>query len=436
MGKTKRRRNKVVAVRVKKQPKSRNSTSGKFPLSTIGKGIAHAFGIDALDGVIESGAGWLGRATGLPIGVQTGTRLGGRTASSLISAPATVGTVSRTPNWDFNRAPDLGNGPGIRISGRQLIGYVNEGFASGALPPFGPYIGVAPQPAPTGTAPLQNFIFSPVAAFTADDTNCPFGAYGSSDSILQKVSECWTRWRLVDCTVEYQPAIGTQNNKQISIAWVPDPEVIAGNLNASVGGTGNSLEILPFSNNDVVLDIPNCVTTPAWAPATFILPCDNKSKELLYVNSEDFDYPFIKVGDISSEMRFLFPGGFMVTGAGPTCTSGPTCQNLGALFANLTVDLYQLALNAVPLFVNANPDVTRDVVPGSKQFRPYKPKRIRQKPHETGERQATEMKTGHFAQAREVPDIEECHKVMDCSDDFVSVPGSQNLKKRKLLPTK
>jgi len=343
---------KVVKV---KRTKNGGSTA-KFPLSTIAKGVSRLFGIGgSADSAIDVGTSWLGQATGLPIGAQTGrtSKFGQRSASSLISAPAAVGTMSRTPNWDFGRAPDLGCGPGIRVSGRYLVGYIVDGFATAPLTNRA-YIGLGPLP--TNQWPLQNVVFSPVAPYTGDNANQPFGTYGASDSILQKVAECWTRWRLVDCTLTYSPMVGSNTNKQITIAWVPDPEVITGNLNDSTENKGNQNAILPFLLDDVVLDIPNSVTTPAWAPCSFVIPCDNKSKELLYVNSEDFGPPPITntiYEDValssSTEQRFLFPGGFMITGSGATSTG--TGITLGTLFADLTVDLYQLALNAQPQFV-------------------------------------------------------------------------------------
>jgi hypothetical protein len=341
-------------------PATDNGRQSHFPLSKIARGIAGSLGAPKW---VDSALGWgipaLGRFTGLPIGAQTGAGAGvlsNTPAGQLIGAPATVGLVTRTPNWDFGRAPDIGCGPGIRVSGRLIFGYVIDGYSETSERA---YIGLGPSE--NVEHPMPAVALSPVRGYVGDNSTCPAGAYGAADNILQDMAECWTRYRLVDCCMVYQPFCSTGTNKSVSIAWVPDAQTVLSICNEATGDTGSAANVKVYEDDAVVLGIPNSVTTPAWAPTTFVIPCDANSTDLLYVSSDRMAAPGIKVNQDDEQARFLFPGGILITGFGADSEGETTVgKTLGCLFCDLTYDLYQLAVNTLPTFVTPETPTRND----------------------------------------------------------------------------
>lgn len=408
----------------KQKGRKQNKAQGqkpKIPVSTVAKAVARYLGAGGMaDGLIDSGVKAISKFTGLPIGVRAGRVRGRGSTIQKRDAPVNIGFATRTPDWDFNRAPDLGNGPGIRLSGRFVLGYVVDGWSSSSTVPQA-YIGVTPNYSTNGH-PVQAFIFSPAAGYPGANGTSVAGMFGSSDSIHQELATCFTRYRVTDAVVEYVPTCNSTTSKNVTVAWVPDAAVIANTVDESTSGTASSLYIAPYASNDQVLNIPDAVTTSAWMPAQIRLPLDGRATTLLYVNSDDFASPPLSADD--DQFRQLFCGGFMVCGSGMTATSGSGNIQLGVLYANVTLDLYQLALNAAPAFVpNSPPDLTETK-------RPSKPSigtRFRAKRRVAKLPCADEMK---------IPSTTEGYPPLDSApmdettDEFVSVPGN---KKRKLV---
>jgi len=232
---------------------------------------------------------------GTPMGAQTGKygKLSRVPASTLISAPATTGLMSRTPNWDIRKAPDVGYGPGIRISGRLTLGEFSAGITFAGSTAGLRYFGLAPSTGSIGSdgtvqltaAPLSFVVLSPVSGFDGLGTagNTELGAFGNSDNIIQQMATNYQRYNVVDATVIYSPSCGTSDEHTLVMSWVPDPGIILNQATVPVGGSGTHPPVLADFN--YAMSIPDSVTTPAWAPATFVLPLDKRNKrELLYVN--------------------------------------------------------------------------------------------------------------------------------------------------------
>jgi len=330
----------------------------KIPVSGVAKAVAGLAGVGSIaNPLIDAAVPWLSGFTGLPLGAATmggGGRLGRTSATSLVNAPVQTGYCTRTPNWDFGRAPDKGMGPGVRLSGRIDFGFIADAWNPALATPQA-YIGLTPAfPGQTSGSnpeigqPCQIVILSPVSSFEgttdSDDHFVPQGSYGGFDNIIQKIADNWERWDIVDATLTYVPLCGTDTSVQVTMAWVPDAGLLC--AQADLGRDGTLPGVL--LNYDQVASVPNSVSFPAWTPATFVLPLDKKGKELMYVNEPNFDedpYDNNGAADFATP-RMLFPGGFMIMGLGAKSTSSSNATALGTCFIDLTVDLYQLALGS------------------------------------------------------------------------------------------
>jgi hypothetical protein len=307
---------------------------------------------------------------GTPMGAQTGSRgavgsFTNKRASQLVTAPATAGLLSRTPNWDFGRAPDMGYGPGIRVSGRlilaEVVGSVYE-VKSTPEPSLVRVIGASPNAGSLvdgelkiDDAPQSFMILSPVCPFqpgsNAGDPQP--GTFGSPDNIIQAVGQCFQRYNVVDATLVYAPTVGSSDQHTIVIAWVPDPGII---LNyAGVQVVGDTQAPQPLADPNFAMSIPNSVTFQSWCPTTFTIPLDKRTKrDLLYVN--DTTVTSVSYGDNADpttaclEARQLFEGGFVITGFGVDSADQamPAVYTLGTMFLDLTIDLYQMAMDEAP----------------------------------------------------------------------------------------
>jgi hypothetical protein len=371
MPKKNRRQNKVIKVKTKTKSKQ----TPKIPISGIAKAVANMLGAGGMaDGLIDSGVSALAGFTNLPFGIRSNKRFSGKRGSAAAAyrnAPTAIGFAMRTPDWDFNRAPDVGYGPGIRISGRYQLNQIIDQWNNTTTSPQA-QIGVFPGPDYSHV--MNAFLFSPAAGYPGDNTFSPVGAFGSSDSIHQSVCECFTRYNVVDAVIEFVPTTSSNTGKSVTIAWVSDAEVVGGILNNQCQSSGNVIYSVPLADDTFIRNIPDAVTTSAWMPAQLRLPLDTKQRDLLYVNTEDFQSPALKESGlentIASEVRFLFPGGFLVTGTGATSTAEGTPTVLGMLFANITMDVYQLALNAEPTFAPGTVSASTSFSAGSTMSTP------------------------------------------------------------------
>jgi len=414
----------------------------------------------------------VGSFMGTPFGAQTGSgKLSNVAASKLITAPVTTGLMSRQPNWDFRKAPDMGYGPGIRVSGRLTLGEIAKSMTHNGTTTDIVYYGLASSSGSTtvggdiqlATSPLSFVVLSPVSPFTGVSgiTNEPMlGSYGNSDNIFQKLATCFQRYNIVDATLVYAPTAGTSDEHTIVISWVPDPGII---LNFSENNGSGDVPALADVN--FAMSIPDSVTTPSWAPATFVLPLDKRLKrDLLYVNDISLSTTGptdLLAGGADSvvealEARQLFEGGFIFSGFGVESSvqaDSPT-YTLGTVFIDLTIDLYQMAMNQAPLvysgLTTSSLSSTSMGSTESKQvikmpYLPFTPKptsySTKVKPciaswykrrcgiRKTGERQVIESKHPPVETGEAVTpliDVEEC---------YVSVPTGNN-KKRKVTPDK
>jgi hypothetical protein len=349
-----------------RKPKKGGRKPKTQPKRSGGGGGSSSF-LDKIPGLIKDVAS-IGSIVsgfmGTPVGaMSSGSRSGGFNgvkASQLVTAPATTGLMSRMKNWDLRAAPDVGYGPGIRMSGRLQIGQVVGSITLDDSTTQIRYFGIAPNAAVTApdgeikidNAPLSFVVLSPVAPFSPSETpgQPDSGVFGSAENIIQRLASTFQRYKVVDATIVYAPDVGSQDQHTLSLGWLPD----AGIILKYAGVYSSSLAVPAIKDPNFVMSIPDSVTWNAWMPMSFVIPLDkSRDREALFVNDINLSAEGPSDPDAivnSLEARQLFEGGFVITGFGVDSEQQalPAVYTLGTLFADLTIDLYQMALDSQP----------------------------------------------------------------------------------------
>jgi hypothetical protein len=201
-----------------------------------------------------------------------------RSSRTLVStAPAAVSGSLRGARWDFGRAPDVGLGPGLRLSGHTYVCEVwTQANATAARwAPFGSspssYIGPV-----VGTG-ASTILLDPSlqAAPDVDATSLPiFIANGALRSLVR----CFERFHFSAVTLEYTPAESSSQTGAMAIGYENDAW--------RCYATG-------YSNNtatsfQVPLNLPTSASTSFWSPMVWkarVAPAKSEA-DLFFVDTQ------------------------------------------------------------------------------------------------------------------------------------------------------
>jgi hypothetical protein len=198
------------------------------------------------------------------------------------TAPAAVGGTLRGAKWNFGTAPDVGLGPGLRLSGHTYLCQVHQQESKvDTVHYLAPFTTSTSSWATSGGQTAGNgraLIALDPTIGSVDTDNIAIGVF-SSNTALRELCRCFERFHFSKCRLIYTPADSSATTGAFAVGYENDP------ARAYVVAYANNLSTSGFT---VPLNLPGSKSTSFWQPETFdarIAKAAKSEADLFYCDS-------------------------------------------------------------------------------------------------------------------------------------------------------
>lgn len=194
---------------------------------------------------------------------RTKSKGASRSSSRTSTAPAAVGGTLRGAKWNFGVAPDVGLGPGLRLSGHTYLCQVHQQESKvdtvHYLAPFTTSTSVWEVSGASTAGNGRALLALDPTIGSVDTDNIAVGVF-SANSALRELCRCFERFHFSKCRLIYTPADSSATTGAFAVGYENDP------ARAYVVAYQNNLASSGFT---VPLNLPGSKSTSFWSPETW-----------------------------------------------------------------------------------------------------------------------------------------------------------------------